>query len=88
MAEETPQSFASKKTAAGIVAILLGALGIHKFMLGMKKPGLIMLLVSVLTCGIGAAPMGIIGLVEGIMYLTKSDEDFYQLYYVQKKEWF
>jgi TM2 domain-containing membrane protein YozV len=88
MAEETPQSFASKKVAAGICGILLGTLGIHKFVLGMKKPGLIMLLVSILTCGIGAVPMSIIGLVEGIMYLTKSDEDFYQLYYVQKKEWF
>ena len=32
--------------------------------------------------------MQIIGLVEGILYLTKSDEEFYQLYAVQKKEWF
>jgi hypothetical protein len=32
--------------------------------------------------------MGLIGLIEGIMYLMKSDEEFYQLYAVQKKEWF
>ena len=32
--------------------------------------------------------MGIIGLIEGIMYLTKSDQEFYQIYVVQKKDWF
>ena len=47
-----------------------------------------MLLVSLLTCGIGSIPMSLIGLVEGIIYLTKSDEDFYQLYAVEKKGWF
>jgi TM2 domain-containing membrane protein YozV len=76
------------KIAVGIVAILVGAFGIHKFMLGYTKAGWIMLLVSVLTCCIAAGPMGIIGPVEGIMYLTKSDEEFYQMYVVGKKEWF
>ncbi len=47
-----------------------------------------MLLVSLLTFGIGALPMGVIGLVEGIIYLTKSDEEFYQTYMLGKKEWF
>jgi hypothetical protein len=47
-----------------------------------------MLLVTVLTCGIGSAVIGIIGLVEGIIYLTKSDEEFYQTYIVEKKGWF
>ena len=31
---------------------------------------------------------GIIGLIEGIIYLTKSDADFIQTYQVGKKEWF
>ena len=47
-----------------------------------------MLLVSLLTCGIGASVMGIIGLIEGIMYLTKSDEQFYQEYVANQKQWF
>ncbi len=47
-----------------------------------------MLLVSLLTCGYGAIPMWIIALAEGIIYLTKSDEDFYHTYAIQKKEWF
>jgi TM2 domain-containing membrane protein YozV len=88
MTQESLEAFAGKKIAAGVCGILLGALGIHKFILGLTTPGLIMLLVSVLTCGFGAIPMGIIGLVEGIIYLTKSDQEFYQLYAVEKKQWF
>jgi len=32
--------------------------------------------------------MGIIGLVEGIIYLTKSDEDFYRSYAIERRTWF
>lgn len=79
---------ASKKIPAGILGILLGALGIHKFILGYTKEGVIMLLVSLLTVGFGAWLMGIIGLVEGIIYLTKTDEEFIQMYVVGRKGWF
>jgi len=41
-----------------------------------------------LTCGIGAAITGLIGLIEGIIYLTKTDEEFYQTYQAGKKTWF
>lgn len=76
------------KIAAGLLGIFLGALGIHKFILGYNKEGLIMLLVSILTCGIGAIPMGIIGFIEGIIYLTKSDEEFRTTYSYGGKGWF
>jgi TM2 domain-containing membrane protein YozV len=80
------------KLAAGLCGIFLGSLGIHKFVLGLTTPGIIMLLVTLLaspfTCGLGALPMGIIGLIEGILYLTKSDEEFYETYIVGKKAWF
>ena len=76
------------KVAAGILGILLGGLGIHKFYLGYTSTGVIMLLVSLLTLGIGAMVMGVIGLVEGIIYLTKSDYDFYETYEVNQKKWF
>lgn len=78
---------ASKKVAAGVCGILIGALGVHKFVLGYNTEGLIMLLVSLLTCGIAAPIMGIIGLIEGIMYLTKSDEEFLATYVNGKKGW-
>jgi TM2 domain-containing membrane protein YozV len=79
---------ASKKMAAGICGIVLGGLGVHKFILGLNTPGLIMLLVTLLTFGFGGIIMHAIGVVEGIIYLTKSDEDFYETYIVGKKEWF
>jgi TM2 domain-containing membrane protein YozV len=79
---------ADKKIPAGILAILLGALGIHKFYLGYTKEGLIMLLVSVLTLGLAAFVMSIIGLIEGILYLTKSDDQFAATYVTGRKGWF
>jgi TM2 domain-containing membrane protein YozV len=79
---------AEKKLVAGILGILIGSLGIHKFYLGYQTAGIIMLLVTLLTCGLGASVMGIIGLVEGIIYLTKPDEEFVEIYVDGKKEWF
>ncbi len=78
----------NKKIVAGVLAILLGSLGIHKFFLGYTKQGVITLLVSLLTCGIGAGVMSVIGLIEGIMYLTKSDEEFTATYVSNQKPWF
>ena len=73
----------NKKVVSGIFAILLGYLGVHKFYLGYTKEGIIQILLTCL-CGVGA----IIGLIEGIIYLTKTDEDFYQTYQVGRKPWF
>lgn len=81
-------SRASNKVAAGICGILLGSLGVHKFILGYTAAGLIMLLVSVLSCFMLAPIMSIIGLIEGIIYLSKSDEDFVRTYVDGRKEWF
>jgi len=78
----------SKKVLAGIMGIVLGGLGIHKFVLGYTSAGLIMLLVTVLTCGWGGIVMGVIGLIEGIIYITKSDQEFYNQYVAQQKQWF
>lgn len=77
-----------EKIVAGLLAILIGTLGIHKFYLGYTKSGIIMLLVSLLTFGVGAPIMAVISLIEGILYLTKSDAEFYQTYVQNKKEWF
>ena len=74
----------NKKIVAGIFALLLGSLGIHKFYLGYTQEGVIQIVISVITCGIG----GIIPFIEGILYLVKSDEEFYQTYQVGKKGWF
>jgi len=81
----TPEN---KRVLAGVLAIFLGPFGVHKFILGYQNEGLIMLLSSVLTCGILAGPMALIGLIEGIIYLSKSDEEFYYIYQENKKTWF
>jgi len=83
------------KLAAGLLAIFLGSLGIHKFYLGLTGPGLVYLLIN--TIGFAITWMllfipniilGVMALIEGVIYLTKSDEEFEQLYVVQKKKWF
>lgn len=86
----------NKKILAGILAIVFGQLGVHKFILGYQKEGIILLVTTV----IGYATMcliigsfivmatAIVGLIEGIIYLTKSDEEFYNTYQVGKKPWF
>ena len=73
----------SKKMVAGILAIALGSLGVHKFYLGYTKAGVLQILAN---CACGAG--GIIAFIEGIIYLTKSDADFIATYQVGKKEWF
>jgi TM2 domain-containing membrane protein YozV len=78
---------AEKKVAAGIFAILLGGLGIHKFYLGYTTEGLITLAITFLTCGFGGVVMGIIGLIEGITYLSMVDDVFVQTYINNKKGW-
>ncbi len=91
---------AKSKVVAGLLAIFLGGFGIHKFYLGYLGAGFLFLalwlvtLVSACTI-IGlvvAIPLGlvigIIALVEGIIYLTKSDEDFHQTYVVNQRMFF
>ena len=75
---------AEKKVVAGIFGILLGGLAIHKFYLGYTKEGIIQIVITICTCGAGS----LIGLIEGIIYLTKSDEDFAKTYIEGKKGWF
>ena len=74
-----------KKVSAGICGILLGGLGVHKFILGYTNAGIIMLVIGLFSCGVIS---GIIGLIEGIIYLTKSDQEFDATYIYGKKEWF
>lgn len=76
---------AEKKIVAGICGILIGSLGIHRFVLGDAVGGIIRIVITIFTCGIG----GWIGLIEGIIYLTKTDEEFVETYINEpQKKWF
>ncbi len=63
------------KVVAGLLGIFLGSFGIHRFYLGFNGVGVIMLLITVLTCGIGSVVTSIWGLVEGILCLTGNMTD-------------
>lgn len=58
------------KTTAGVLALLLGGIGVHRFYLGQTVIGLLYLLLcwTWIPC--------IISLVDGIMLLTQPDEEF------------
>jgi TM2 domain-containing membrane protein YozV len=75
---------ADKKVTAGICAILVGWLGVHKFILGYTTEGIIQLALGIVTCGL----TNILSIIEGVIYLTKSDEDFVRTYIQNKKGWF
>jgi TM2 domain-containing membrane protein YozV len=81
--QDWKQLGADKKIVAGICGIVVGGFGVHKFILGYTNEGIIQLVLG-LCFGIG----GIIGIIEGIIYLTKSDEDFVRTYIQNKKGWF
>ncbi|HAT19218.1 MAG TPA: hypothetical protein DCS85_03590 [Verrucomicrobiales bacterium] len=75
---------ADKKVLAGILGIILGGFGVHKFILGYTQEGIIQIVITLVTCGAGS----IVGLIEGIIYLTKSDEEFVATYVEGRKGWF
>ncbi|MDX1829774.1 MAG: TM2 domain-containing protein [Lutibacter sp.] len=74
----------SKRVLAGVLAILIGSLGVHKFILGYTKEGIIQLILTFISCGV----LSIIPLIEGIIYLTKSDAEFIEMYQKNEKHWF
>ena len=62
------------KVAAGLLAILLGDFGIHKFYLGQVGLGILYLLFC------WTFIPGLVGLVEGIIYLTTNDNEWARRY--------
>jgi TM2 domain-containing membrane protein YozV len=92
MSSLSETEISNKKLAAGLTGIFLGAFGVHKFILGYTKPAVIMLVVSlaggVVTFGLASFVMGVIGLIEGIIYLTKTDAQFQLQYLDGQQDWF
>jgi TM2 domain-containing membrane protein YozV len=105
----SPGAESKDRIAAGLLAILLGGLGVHKLYLGYTGPGLIMLSIGLLNIlvntfgwvvtwlvlfipnilfGVAGFVLFVIGVIEGILYLTRTDEEFHRIYVVGKKVWF
>ena len=79
------------RIVAALLALFLGTLGIHKFYLGYNKAGVIMLVISLggwILFGIPTMIIGFIAFIECIIYLMKSDDEFYNTYVAHQKEWF
>lgn len=66
---------AKSRLTAGLLGIFLGGLGVHRFYLGYTSIGVLQILVTIATCGIG----GLWGIIEGILILggsgIKTDAD-------------
>jgi TM2 domain-containing membrane protein YozV len=80
-----------EKWVAAVLAFVLGTLGIHKFYLGYKNEGIIMLVVSLvgsLCFGLGPLVMFVISLIEAVKYVTLTQADFERIYVLNSKSWF
>src|SRR5262245_43261368 len=60
------------KLIAGLLGILLGSLGVHRFYLGYTGIGLAQLLITILSCGTLSIVTAIWGLIEGVLILVGS----------------
>jgi len=85
-------SVESKRIISAVVAIFVGAFGVHKFVMGDTRQGFvrvgILAAAMIFTLGFGAIPLMIIGIIEGVTYVTMSDADFIRVYQEGHKAWF
>jgi TM2 domain-containing membrane protein YozV len=70
----TPAITTKNRTAAGIFALVLGGVGIHKFYLGQTAAGILYLIFC------WTFIPALIGFVEGVLFLTMSEEEFARKY--------
>ena len=77
------------KIIAFLLALFLGSIGVHKFYLGYNTQGIIMLLCGTVGWILFLPPlvMAVIALIEAIMYISKSDEEFQEIYVDNEKPW-
>lgn len=77
------------KMAAGLFAIFLGCLGVHKFYMGNQTMGIIYLLASVfglIACGVPTMVIGVISIIEGIIYLGMTQDEFHVKYILSQSQ--
>lgn len=65
---------------AALFAILLGSLGIHYFYVGKNTAGIICLVLTLCSCGWAATLLSIMGIIQGILMFTMSEDDFERRY--------
>lgn len=92
MDELTNFDFSDKRKVACIAAVFFGFVGAHKFVLGYKREGIIMALVSIaaILCQLApiAALVGIVGFAEAFIYFGMDDKKFNDIYVRGQHPWF
>ena len=63
---------------AGLLALLMGAFGLHYFYIGKTNAGILFLLASLLTCGALGVVTQIISIIQAVLFFTSSQEEFEQ----------
>jgi len=71
------------RVPCGVLALVVPTLALHRFILGDVAGGIVRILLNI-ALGLGS----LISFVEGIIYLVKSDEEFYEIYQVRNRAWF
>ena len=61
---------------AGLLAIILGGVGLHYFYIGKTNAGVIFLLVAILSCGALGVVTHVISNIQGVLFFTSSQEEF------------
>ena len=61
---------------AGLLAILVGAIGVHYFYIGKTGAGVVFLLATLLSCGLLGVVTEIVSLIQGILFFTSTQEEF------------
>ena len=63
---------------AGLLALLMGAFGLHYFYIGKTNAGILFLLASLLTCGVLGVVTQIISIIQAVLFFTSSQQEFEQ----------
>ena len=61
---------------AGLLAILVGAIGVHYFYIGKTGAGVVFLLATLVSCGLLGVVTEIVSLIQGILFFTSTQEEF------------
>lgn len=61
---------------AGLLALILGGIGLHYFYMGKTNAGVLFLLVAILSCGAFGVVTHVISIIQGVLFFTSSQEEF------------